>query len=79
MSDFDEFGPMESRPRDSNPAGKCTERLETLLPPETYDAITAQASLHRMSKSEYVRSVMERHLFGVMDWTRARLGEGSRG
>jgi len=69
-----EFGPIESRPRDTNPAGKCTERLETLLPSEVFDAIGALASLSGKSKSEYVRAVLEQHAFGALNYARARVG-----
>ena len=54
----------ESRSGHTNPDGKCDRRLDLLVTEELESAIIAMAALKGISKSEYVRSMLERVMFG---------------
>jgi predicted DNA binding CopG/RHH family protein len=56
--------PMLSRSGSSNPLGKCDRRLDTLVSEDLENAVIAMATMRGLSKSEYVRLVLERSMFG---------------
>lgn len=53
-----------SRSGNTDPHGKKDQRLDILVSEELLDAIITMATLRRMSKSEFVRRVLEKTMFG---------------
>ena len=68
--------PAESRPPEQNVGGKCTHRIDVPLPESLYDAIGTLASLEGaagIGKAEYIRKVLERHVYGALGYLKARV------
>ena len=65
---------MNNSPIDSrNPGsryGKCNERVEANLAEDTKEQIVALARKSGLSTAEYVRLVLERHVYGAGDQLR---------
>lgn len=64
MEDNDDI-PLASRSGTSNPFGKCTEELKTLLPFEIKEGFTRIAHEHGVSPSEYLRELVMVHVIGI--------------
>ena len=62
--------PLFSRSGNSNPFGKCTEEVKTLLPPEAKEALAALAVVAGQSTSEYVRDRLMEHVYGKLHMMR---------
>lgn len=56
--------PLLSRKSVSDPDGTCSVRLDTLVTAELFDRLGALAALDGMNRSEYVRMVRSRHVYG---------------
>jgi hypothetical protein len=68
----------ESRPPETRADGKCTHRIDVPVPESLYDAIGVLASLessHGIGKAEYVRKVLERHVYGALGYLKSRVAE----
>lgn len=62
---------MFSRARHSNPAGKLTQRIDVPVTEELHDALAALAQVKGYSgKAEYVRAVLETHVYGELETVR---------
>ena len=68
----DEF----SRPAVSSPLGKCDQRLDIPVPEALLEGVIGLAALHGMSKAEYARQVLERHVFGELSMLRRMASRG---
>jgi hypothetical protein len=70
-----------SRSGESNPFGKNTEEVRSLLDERTKDALTALAFASSMSLSEYIRFLLLSHVHGAAQMLRiaARPISGSAG
>jgi len=68
--------PEFSRPANSSPLGKCTERLTTDVPPEIKDDFVTYANLHGMTTSELLRDVVIELMRGRMFMLRSSLQRG---
>ena len=53
-----------ARPARSSPLGKCTTRVDIPCAEKLKDDLTGLAFLHRQTVSEYVREVLEEHVYG---------------
>jgi hypothetical protein len=73
MKNKDNTEPMEARI--GGGGDKCTHRLDIPVSERTHDAIAALAGMSGDTKAEYVRKVLEQHAFGMMDYTRSRMGQ----
>lgn len=58
----DEF----SRPQYSNPRGKCTTRVDVPCSEALKEALTGLAFVHKQTMSEYVRDLLEEHVWGKL-------------
>lgn len=56
--------PCESR-QNGSMYGKCTERCDIPLTEETNEKLITLARLSGMTKAEYARLVIERHIYGA--------------
>lgn len=56
---------MASRSGISNPFGKCTEELKTLLPFEIKEGFARIAHEHGVSPSEYLREIVMVNVIGI--------------
>lgn len=70
--------PRLSRSAQSSPWGKCDRRLETALPAAVDDAVTVEATLRRMTKSEVVREILTERYMGKLDMLRHAAGLDTR-
>ncbi len=61
---------MLSRSGRSNPDGKLTSRLDIPVSAELEEAVIALAAVHGIPKSEYVRGLIERAVFGDLSLLR---------
>lgn len=60
-------------------AAKCESELKTWLTDEAHDDFVAVASLHRKTKSEYLRALVMAHLYGELELARQKVtGVSSR-
>ena len=50
----------------SDPAGKMVERLDVPCTQEMFAAVTTMATLRGMPRSEWVREVLQRELYGSL-------------
>lgn len=57
--------PLASRSGTSNPFGKCTEELKTLVPFEIKEGFARIAHEHGVSPSEYLREVVMVNVIGI--------------
>ena len=72
-------GTMLSRAGSTHPSGKLTRRLDIPVSEATEDAVIALAAVAGINKSEFVRGVIERALFGdVVMLRRIAQGMGMR-
>ena len=71
----EEFG----RPASASPLGKCDQRLDIPMPEELFDGLIGLAAVHGVSKAEYARSVLERHVFGELSMLRRVAGKTQHG
>lgn len=63
--------PVFARNPDSHPDGKLTARIDVPMTAELEEAIQAFATFHGIGKAEYVRGVLEEHVFGRLHvWRR---------
>lgn len=60
-------GVMTSRSGSSNPFGKCTEEVKTLVPYEIKEAVARLANEHGMTPSEFLREIVMIRVLGVDD------------
>ncbi|HEY9279516.1 MAG TPA: hypothetical protein VIP51_05520 [Eoetvoesiella sp.] len=67
MSDL----PIESRNNGSQ-YGKCTERCDIPLAEDTNEKLITLARLAGLSKAEYARLIIERHIYGAADQIQRR-------
>lgn len=75
-----ERDPLLSRSAESDPNGKLTRRIDVPVSETLDDSIGAVAlMLGYGSKAEYVRSVMQREMFGTLAVMRAKLPDARRG
>lgn len=58
-----EIPPLESRTGSAH--GKCVERCDIPLAEDTHEKLITLASLAGMTKAEYARLVIERHIYGA--------------
>ncbi len=65
---------MLSRSGRSDPAGKLTQRLDVPVSVELEEAVITLAMLAGIPKSEYVRRVLERAVFGELPMARRLSG-----
>lgn len=56
--------PKFSRSGDTNPLGKNSEEVKTLVPQELKDRLQALATVGGVNLSEYVREVLLAHVYG---------------
>lgn len=63
--------PALSRSGQSEPAGKCTNRLDVPVPDDLFEAVTAMATLQGVPKAEWVRRVLQRELYGSLGMARS--------
>lgn len=57
--------PLASRSGTSNPFGKCTEEVKTLVPFEIKEGFARLAHEHGVSPSEYLREIVMVNVVGV--------------
>lgn len=62
-----------SRTGKSNPLGKCTEDVKTLVPEEAKNSLNALAFLNSQTLSEYVRDVLIAHVYGQSFFIQSKL------
>ena len=67
-----------SRSGRTDPSGKLTSRLDVPVSQETEEAVIAMATLTGMTKSEFVRHILERALFGEFNVMRRSVGAQAR-
>ena len=68
----------ESRPVEQATGGKCDRRIDVPVPEPLYDAIGTLAALdgeHGIGRAEYVRKVLERHVWGALGYLKSRVRE----
>ncbi len=68
----------------TDPAGKCTARLDVPVPDELYEAVGAMATLQGVPRAEWVRRVLQRELYGSLGMARSLVagiapGDGMNG
>lgn len=56
--------PMFSRSGGTNPLGKNSEEVKTLVPQELKERLQALATLTGVNLSEYIREVLMGHIYG---------------
>lgn len=71
--------PVFSRSGESNPFGKCTEAVKTLLPPEIKERFVALAVIKAGGESEYLREIIMEKVVGEFELMRLRHNRGVRG
>lgn len=57
---------IESR-QNGSVYGKCTERCDIPLAEDTNNKLMALAGMAGMTKAEYARLILERHIYGAAD------------
>ncbi|PIM51905.1 hypothetical protein CS062_17420 [Roseateles chitinivorans] len=67
-----------SRSGRTDPGGKLVARLDVPVSQETEEAVIAMATLTGMTKSEFVRHILERALFGEFNVMRRSVGAQAR-
>jgi hypothetical protein len=73
MAAFDPVGDGDTRlarSGTSSPTGKLTRRLDIPCSQDLEEAVVGMAVLNGVPKAEYVRMVLERHLFGELSMAR---------
>ena len=65
MSEPQDDAPLASRSGTSNPFGKCTEEVKTLVPFEIKEGFARLAHEHGVSPSEYLREIVMVNVVGV--------------
>ncbi len=65
--------PLFSRSGNSNPLGKCTESIKTIMPEEAKNSLNALAFLSGQTLSEYVRDVLIAHVYGQSFFIQSKL------
>lgn len=60
-----------SRSGQTDPAGKCTQRLDVPVTDELYEAVGAMAMLQGVPRAEWVRRVLQRELYGSLGLARS--------
>lgn len=63
--------PSFARPIRANAYGKCDERLDIPVTEDLKDKIGGLASIAGVTKAEYVRVVLERHVYGEFSHVRS--------
>lgn len=71
-------GALFSRSGQSNGAGKLTEEVRSLLPPEVKEQLTALAVLSGRTLSEYLRDLLTDHVYGHVHRLRLQHGAQNR-
>lgn len=66
-----EIPPLESR-LNGSVYGKCTERCDIPLTEDTNNKLITLAGMAGMTKAEYVRLILERHVYGAADQIQQR-------
>lgn len=61
----------------TEPLGKCTEELKTLVPEDLHDDIVALSRLAGVSKSEYIRMILNLHVNGHLSTLRLQLAQNN--
>ncbi len=56
--------PMFSRSGGTNPLGKNSEEVKTLVPPELKERLQALSTIAGINLSEYVREILLGHVYG---------------
>lgn len=64
--------PLFSRSGESNPFGKCTESLSTLVPEQIKERFTALAVMKAGGASEYLRELVMREVIGEFELMRIK-------
>lgn len=65
MSEPKDDAPLASRSGTSNPFGKCTEEVKTLVPFEIKEGFARIAHEHGVSPSEYLREIVMVNVIGI--------------
>lgn len=65
---------FQSRPAASSTLGKCDARLDVPMPEAMLEHVIALAALSGVSKAEYVRMLIERHVYGELSMLRSVAG-----
>lgn len=71
------FEVLKMRTGQSEPLGKCTEELKTLVPEDLHDDIVALSRLAGVSKSEYLRMIVNLHVNGHLSNLRLQLNQNN--
>lgn len=66
-----------SRSQDSDAFGKCSERLDIPVPSDLKEGIAALATIDGQTSAQYVRKLLEMHVFGRLEVMRRMVGKGS--
>jgi len=69
--------PLLSRPQQSNPFGKNTAEIKSLVDEDTRDALVALAFASGMTVSEYLRNLLLIHVHGSATMLRLAHQRGS--
>ena len=72
VSDWPDI-PAFSRTGETLPDGPCGTELKTVVPEEMHDDFVALASMHRKTKSEYLRLLVTEHLYGKLESARQKV------
>lgn len=65
MTKSQDEAPLASRSGTSNPFGKCTEEIKTLVPFEVKEGFARIAHEHGVSPSEYLREMVMVNVIGI--------------
>jgi hypothetical protein len=76
MTSDQDQNPMLSRSGKSDPSGKLHKRLDIPLSEELEESIIALATLAGLSKAEYARTILERHVYGELTLVRRMTHRG---
>ncbi len=69
---------MFSRSGRSSPEGKLTQRLDIPVSEELNEAVIALATIHGLSKAEWLRGVLEKTIWGELSMLRKVTGHAPR-
>jgi hypothetical protein len=70
IDEFGDGGTRLARSGTTSPTGKLTRRLDIPCSEELEEAVVGMAVLSGVPKAEYVRLLLERHLFGELSMAR---------
>ena len=70
---------LYSRSGNTNPLGKCTEEIKSMVDETTKEAMQALAFAHGKNLSEYVRHVLHMHCFGHANMLRNSISKNGDG